>query len=620
MSAPPNAPGNLPEPPPLNEPRLESWGEIASYLNRDIRTVQRWEKDYGLPVRRLKIGSLGQVYAYRSELDKWRLQRQPRPEPNNGEENEDHKNETNVPSDPVNRAASDNSIEVMTPDRPQPTPAIWKLWLGAGVTLLVLLAAGSLLLHNFQSSSFLSTARQTDKAFLFVRPFTSVSEELQERQFVVGLTDDLITHLGRLDPDHLIVFAPTTSKELGNKSIEELHNAHKVNFVLEGSVRRDQNQLRIEAALISADDQKVKWTKAYTDALGSVLKFQDEVSEDVQKEIRLVIPNLANQPRRVDTLPVQPAVYEAYLKGRVFWLDRDIGRALNEYQQSLKVDPSYAPALAGLAATYVLMGESPNDVISASEAIPKARDAAKQAIAIDPSLADADWVLAHIAMVYDHDFPQAERLFKKAIAEDPSNVTAHEWYGYYLMITNQMPQAEIEMNQALQIDPASPLINSAVAEVRYFRRDYDGSIAQAKRTLELHPGFLYSVFWLGSSYREKKMYKEAIEQFGMASAVSKNNPAMLWAYGHALGVSGNKERANAVLQDLLAMKQSKYVPSLYIAGMYAGLGDKNQTFHWLDEAFKEKNDRIIYLAVDPLADPLRSDSRFPSLMRRCGLP
>ncbi len=615
MSIPPSAPGNESAPTPSNEPRLESWGEIASYLRRDIRTVQRWEKHFSLPVRRLTIGKQSQVYAFPSELDKWRLERQPKPELDQVAEKEDEKSETIITLDPDNGPRINSQRKTPKPDPPSPKPRFRK-WVVYGVTLLVALIATAGLLNHLQSPPL----RQAEKAFLFVRPFSSVSEEPQERQFVAGLTDDLITHLGRLDPERLIVFAPTTSKELGQKTIEVLHDAHHANFVLEGSARRDQNQLRVEAALISADDQKVKWTKSYTDTLGNVLKFQDEVSEDVEKEIRLVIPNLANRTKRSDKPAVEPAVYEAYLKGRLYWLDRDIGRSFAAYQSALEGDARYAPALAGLASTYLLMGESPNDVLPADEVIPKARDAAHQALAIDPTLADADWVLAHIAMVYDHNLPEAERLFKKAIKEDPSNVTAHEWYAYYLMITNHMAEAEIEMNLALQIDPASPLINSADAEIKYFRRDFDGSIAQAKRTLEQHPGFLYAVFWLGSSYREKGMYKEAIEQFDLARHLSKDHPAMLWAYGHVLAASGDKNAANSVLAELKARRQSQYVPALYIAGMYAGLGDKNQTFHWLNEALKEKNDRVIYLAVDPLADPLRADPRFSALMKQVGLP
>ncbi len=619
MSAPPNAPGNLPPAPPANEPRLESWGEIASYLRRDIRTVQRWEKHFGLPVRRITIGKQGQVYAYRSELDKWMLERQPRPEVDKKAATEDEKSETMVPLDLTRRGAEKvSSLEAISAVRQlKPRPRKWALY---GVTLAVVIAAMIFLFLYLGDLTTSSRFQLSQKAFLFVRPFESVSDEAQERQFVAGLTDDLITHLGRLDPDRLTVFAPTTSKELAKMSAQDLHKSHKVNFVLEGRFRRDQNQLRIEAVLSSADDQKVIWTKAYTALLGNVLKFQDEVSEDVARELRSVIPGLAFSAKRENREIVEPAVYAEYVKGRVFWLDRDIGRAFDAYNRALALDSHYAPALAGLAGTYILMGESPNDVKPANDVVPKARQAAQQALAIDPTLADADWVLAHIAMVYDHNLPEAERLFKKAIKEDPSNVTAHEWYGYYLMVTNHMPEAEIEMNQALQLDPASPLINSADAEVKYYRRDFDGSIEQAKHTLEQHPGFLYAVFWLGSSYREKKMHKEAIEQFSLASSLSKKNPAMLWAYGHALAVSGDRSAANAVLRDLLAMRQSKYVPSLYVAGMYAGLGDKDQTFHWLDEAYKEKNDRVIYLAVDPLADPLRGDRRFSTLMKEVGLP
>src|SRR5208337_519345 len=170
---------------------------------------------------------------------------------------------------------------------------------------------------------------------------------------------------------------------------------------------------------------KASWTKSYTDLPSNVLKFQDQVSEDVAREIRTVIPSFANELKRSPEAQVDPVVYEAAQAGRHYWLVRDIGLSLLEYQRALQRDPNYAPALAGLASTYLLMGESPNDVMLAAKTIPQAREAAQRALAIDPTLADADCVLAHIAMVYDHNLAEAERLFKKAIKEDPSNVTAH---------------------------------------------------------------------------------------------------------------------------------------------------------------------------------------------------
>ena len=616
----PSAPsGYLNSPPPPNEPRLESWGEIAAFLKRDIRTAQRWEKHFGLPVRRLMIGKQGQVYAYRSELDRWMQERQPKPEDDQvAREDENGSDASRTSATQDNKASGSESASNDSRQNPPPGPRTWKRLAIAGAVVIVVLAAAAV--YHALPPIPNNNRADKEKAFLFVRPFASESDEPQERAFVSGLTDDLITHLGRMDPERLVVFAPTTSKELGSKSIQELRSILNADFVLEGSVRRDQNQLRVEAALISAVDLKARWTKAYTDLPGNVLKFQDEVSDDVANEIRTVIPNIANPVRNVASRTVDPAVYDAYLAGRLYWQDRDLGRSLLAYQRALRLDPHYAPALAGLASTYILLGQSPNDVLTAGEAIPKARDAAEQALAIDSTLGDATSVLANIAMSYDHNLAEAKRLFQKAIADDPSNVTAHIWYGHYLMVTSQMSEGDVQIKQALQIDPASPLTNSAAAEFKYLQRDYDGAIQQAKLTLENHNGFIYAVFWLGSAYREKGMYREALEQFDLARRLSKNNPAMLWAYGHCLGVSGDRAGAQAVLRELQTLRQSRYVPALYIAGMYQALGDRDKTFEWLDLAYTENNDWLIHLAVDPLADPLRSDPRFPILMRRLGLP
>lgn len=611
-------------PPPSSEPRLESWGEVASYLRRDIRTAQRWEKEQGLPVRRLVIGKQGQVYAYRSELDRWMLERQPKVA---GEE----------PS------ASNGVPPPVAPDNHEtegaPLFRFPRLWKPALAVLSVLPAAVYFILFSHPSKPINNLRPVQTRILLFVRPFTNLNPT--EKEFVDGLTDEMITQLGRVDPKSIGVFAPTTSKELATKTIQELKSGLNANFVLEGSVRRASEQIRIDINLISTTDQTPAWTNSYTGKLRNVLAFQDEVATDVAKHLILALsvlnglgssetPSIEASPRTIPSLrevplhafansPVDPQVYEAYLAGRVYLLDRDFPRSMDAFQRALQKNPNYAPAMAGLAMSVLLLGEAPNDAIPPSQALPQARQYAYKALAQDPALSDAYCVLANFAQSYDHNLTEAERLFKKAIELDPRNVTALKWYSDYLFVSNRLREASQQIDNALELDPASPLLKTAKAEVKYYGRDFDATLAQAQRTVDQYPEFILAHFWLGSAYRQKKMFPQAIEEFDELHKRYPNNAALLMAYGHALGLSGDRTAAQTVLDKLLAQSRSRYIPSTYIAAMYTSLGDRDQAFHWLDKAYGEKNDRLVYLGVDPIADPLRADPRFAALMQKVGL-
>ncbi|HVN18932.1 MAG TPA: tetratricopeptide repeat protein [Dongiaceae bacterium] len=600
----PSAPGKLTEPPP-NEPRLESWGEIAAYLRRDVRTVQRWERFHGLPVRRLVIGKLGQVYAYKSELDAWVRKRQP------GFDDDSSGADTSL----------DNSAESKqpSPDKPpvisEGKPRIW--WKIALLGILPLAALGWV---NPVHDWFRALLFPSQKQLLFVRPFTSLSPEPEQQVFVKGLKDEMIIQLGRIDPERLGVFAPTTSDAEGNRSIAELRTGLLADYVLEGSVRRAVNQLRIDVVLISSKDGSQVWSKSYTGEAQNILQLQDDVTSDIATQIQGTLPrsNSVRNPFHAGH-PVDPKAYDAYLEGRVHWLNRDLLRSRESYERALHIDPDYPRARAGLAMVYLLLGQSPNDILRPSESVPLAREAAQAALQKDPQTADAYCVLGNIAQSYDHDMALAERQFKQALKLDPSNVTAHEWYGYFLVVNNRIPEALEETKRALDLDPASPLLQNVQGEVYYYQRDFDGAIQQELRALERSPGFLYPRIWLASAYREKKMYPQALSEFEITRKQSNDSPALLGLYGHALAVSGDIPAARKILQDLQMISQQRYVPALYFAAIYTGLGDKPHAFEFLEKSFADQNDRLVYLGTDPIADSLRSDPRFQDLMKRCGL-
>jgi TolB-like protein/Tfp pilus assembly protein PilF len=603
----PPAPGKLTEP-PSNEPRLESWGEIATYLRRDIRTVQRWEHLHGLPVRRLLIGKSGQVYAYRSELDRWMEQRQPT-QNDDITDSDNGSPETQTPTDVSEGAGNQTTTNGKSTG--------WR-WKAVILGLLLLASLGWINPVHDRIHDLLFPPQR--KMLLFVRPFASLPADPDQQLFVKGLKDEMIIQLGKVDPKRLGVFAPTTSDAEGGKSIAEVRSGLQADYVLEGSVRRALDQLRIDAVLIATKDGSQAWSKSYTGDSRNILQLQDNVTEDVAAQIRGTLPSPNSSARPgTNAEQVDSKAYEAYLEGRVHWFDRDLLRSKESYERALKIDPENSRARAGLAMIFLLLGQSPNDALPPSQSVPLAREAAQKALQSDAKNADAYCVLGNIAQSYDHDMPAAERFFKKAIELDPANVTAHEWYGYFLTVNNRLPEALQQTKLALELDPASPLLQNVQGEIYYYKRDFDASLQQELKTLEHSPGFLYPRIWLASAYREKKMYKEALSDFDLARKQSNDSPALLGLYGHALAIAGDKAGAQQMLVKLEQSSKTRYVPALYFAAVYTGLGDKDQTFSWLEKAFNEQDDRLVYLGVDPIADPLRSDPRFQQLMKRSGL-
>jgi TolB-like protein/Tfp pilus assembly protein PilF len=610
--------------PPTDEPRLESWGEIAAYLRREIRTVQRWERYQGLPVRRLQIGKLGTVYAYRSELDKWFRERQPKPESNE----EDGGNATNGETTAnvtvvVDTDEEASQSEAPSKEVPAPRPRITRLHLT--ITLLTLFAIAALTTTVYFLRGGHSPMRSASgKIRLVVLPFANLSGDSQQDYFSAGLTEEMITQLGRLDPERLGVVAATKDSKLtADKSITEIGRTFDVQYALEGSARRAGNQVRIDVQLIQISDQTHLWADSYTGDLGDILHVQDEVAAAVASQIRVALPVGALGVNGAKGTPraVNPAAYDDYLRGRFYWTNRgDLHKSIEAYLQAIEKDPNYALAYAGLASAYSLLGQVPYDDMPPIEAKPKAREAAEHALQLDPQLGEAHAVLANVSFGYDWDFDAAEREFQRALALGQNDPTAHQWHSHYCEVRNRLQQALEENSRTLALDPVSPLFNTTRAEIYYNARQFDTAIAQARRTIEQYPTYPLAYIWLGSAYREKKMYKDALEQFSQASKLSGNHPAITALYGHALALSGDTAGARRALADLRLLAKSRYVSALYFASVYTGLGEKSTALDWLDKAYRERNDRLIYLNVDPMADPLRSEPRFRDLMKRLHLP
>jgi TolB-like protein/Flp pilus assembly protein TadD len=614
-----------PEGPALHDKKLVSWKEIASHVGREVRTVQRWEKSEGLPVRRHEHLKKCTVYAYASELDEWFRKRQPaddpeadaafEPEPDNGEapagsENGDAVFTIDVPNSGDKDDSSSSEAAV------QPKPRRKMRFILAAAAAAVLCLAGYSVYRWIQLRNL-----TTERVRLVVLPFSNLSGDSKQDYFSAGLTDELITRLGALDPRRLGVIAAKSSMAVAGKPLGEIGRALNVQYALEGSVRREGNHVRIDVQLIQINDQTHLWADSYDRELNDILRVQDDVGAAVASQIRLALnPSSGKGAGNLPSHSVNPAAYDAYLLGRFYSTNRgDLHKSIEAYQEAIHKDPQYALAYAGLASSYTLLGQVPYDDMSPNESKPKARAAAEHAIQLDPELAEAHAVLANVAYSYDWDFETAEREFKQALALGPNNPSAHLWYGNYCVARNRLSRALEENSRTLELDPVSPVFNTVRAEIQYHARNYDAAIEQARRTTQLYPSYWLPYIWLGSAFREKKMYSDALEQFSQGRKLSGDHPLMIALYGHVLGLSGDKAGARKTLADLQHLTQSRYVSSLYFATVYTGLGDKDTALDWLDRAYRERNDRLVYLGAEPMADPLHSDPRFQQLLNKIGL-
>jgi TolB-like protein/Flp pilus assembly protein TadD len=619
-----------PEGSPLPEKKLVSWKEIAAHLGREVRTVQRWETTEALPVHRHEHQKKSTVYAYASELDEWIRKRQPVDDPEADDafarEQElsgtdspiDYVEPPDVPTAPVDASPIDTAPDLVKPPRP---PA-WRRAVIA-ISCLAILSVASFAIYRLMHP----TIPAYEKVRIVVLPFNYTSGDSKPDYITVGLADVIRTKLGQLDPAHLGVIAATSSKIVANQTIPDIGRTLNVKYVLEGGVQRAGNQMRIDVQLIQVSDATHVWGDSFTRELSDLLQVESDVSTAIARQILAALP-VPPSPQPSPSLrsgtvhastPEVAKSRHAYQQGKFAWGSRgDLRGSIVFFEQAIRDDPTYAEAYAGLAAATAILGQVPNDGIPPREAKPKARETAQRALQLNPRLAEAHAVLGNMAMSYDWDLPTAEKELRRAIELNPNDPIAHEWFCHLLIVEARNAEALTEVRQALDLDPVAPLYHTVLAETYYYGREYDAAIDEAQQVVRLHPDFLLAQFWLGSAYREKKMYPEAVETFKRARQLSGDNPAMVMAYGHTQALAGNVGEARAALQKLQQLAGTRFVPNLYPAAIHVGLGEADEAFRLLDLAYEERIDRLVYLNVDPMADPIRSDPRFAQLMAKIG--
>ena len=453
------------------------------------------------------------------------------------------------------------------------------------------------------------------KVVLAVRPFKNMSGDPAQDFIADGLTEEMISRLGQLHPDEMGVIR--LSPAYASSSLDRLGKDVHANYVLEGSVRRSGDRVGITAQLIQVSDQTQIWGESFERDLQDVLRIQAEVASAIAGGVLNKLPHSQPLMRQVN-----PDAYLAYLEGRYFWNKRSeegFTKAITLFQRSIEIDPTYAPPYAGLADCYELLGSAPYSTLPPSEAFPKAEAAARKAIELDSTLAEAHVPLGYSQLVYEWNFPEARKEFETALRLRPGYATAHQFYGYYLTAMGQSDEAIAERKKALELDPISPLLNSALGEAYYHARHFDVTIEQNKKALDLDPSYGIALVNIGRAYEQLGMHQQSRAAFQRILTAAPEDPAILALMGHELAVSGDKASANNILAKLTDVSHRKYVPAVYFAVVYIGLNRKDDAFRWLDKAYDERCEYLVYLRSEPLADPLRDDPRFPRLLSRIGL-
>jgi TolB-like protein/DNA-binding winged helix-turn-helix (wHTH) protein/Tfp pilus assembly protein PilF len=463
---------------------------------------------------------------------------------------------------------------------------------------------------------FLSRAHPPIRS-LAVLPLENLSGDASQEYFADGMTDELITDLAQISALRVISRTSVMAYKGARKPLPEIARELNVDAVVEGTVQRSGDRVRITAQLIQAPDDKHLWAESYEGNLHDSLALQEKVASAIAARIKIELTPREQAGLKTARV-VSPEALEAYLRGRFFWNKRTadgLTKAVGYFNDALEKDPSYAQAYAGLADSYALLGDWEYGVLPPGEAYPKAKAAAMKALELDDTLGEAHTSLAFSLDVFDWDWSGAEGEYSRAIGLSPGYATAHQWYAWHLTETGRNDEAIAEMRKAEDLDPLSLIISADTAEILLIAHQNDKAIDQSQKTIDMDPNFALAHYELGQALVQKHSYNEAIAEFQRAIELSRGSIPCTSNLAYAYAQSNRRDEALKILNDLKARPTRN--PS-EIALMYVGLDDKDQAMRWLEMAYDEHFNPSILLR--PAFDPLRSDPRFQNLVRRIGLP
>ena len=486
--------------------------------------------------------------------------------------------------------------------------------------------AAAMLVVGLAIWAFMRTSDQTKPstttrsvAVLPFRPLTGAP--VDENYIGVALADALVTELSAF---RSVSVRPLAASARFGPDADPLKAGRELgaDLVLGGQIQRSADQLRVNLYLLRVADNRTVWSDRVDSPWTNVFAVQDTIAREVARALAVNLPGEDRQ-RVVRRRTTNVEAYEAYLKGRYFWNTRTadgLEKARGYFQQAVERDPGYAAPYAGLADTYALLGSMPYAVMPPTAASTKARAAALEALARDPTLADAHVSLAFVTYSFDWDWATGEQEFKRAIELDPNYAPAHYWYSLYLDQVGRLDAALREAQRARDLEPLSLVGTYAVALNQYYSRRFDAARDYVGKALEIAPTFPPALRLLGSVELAEGHSDAAVATFERLSTVAPGNSLHLAMLAYAHGRAGHKAQGDAILHDLVASSRTRFVPAAHIATGYIGVGSVGEAFSWFDKAITERSQALTFLRAEPLYDVIRSDSRFAALIKQVGFP
>jgi TolB-like protein/Tfp pilus assembly protein PilF len=460
------------------------------------------------------------------------------------------------------------------------------------------------------------------RMMLAVLPFANLGDDRDQDYFSDGLTEEMITELGRLNPARLGVIARTTSMHFRNsgKRADEIGRELGVQYILEGGVRKAANRVRITAKLIEVEDQVALWASTYDRELVDVLNIQSEVTRRIAQSLAMeLLPSAGKTGSRAGSMIGD--AHEFFLRGRYYWTlrtEESFRTALRLLEKAIELDPGYALAHAALADTYDTL--SLYGSIPSKQAGTQAKHHAYKALAVDKNLAEAHAALGYALLLFDWDWKASEVSFKAAITSNPNYVGGHHWYALLLALLGRFDDAIQRMDIALQLDPLSYAINTHKGWVLYFARRYQEAVAQLHEAVQMDVNFAVSHYFLGLTYLQMSKLEDAIEEFELSRGLSGNHPGPIAGLGYAQGILGRKSQARRYQEELNLLATQRHVSPFFNSWVCLGLGDRDSALKHLERAFSQRCCWMAHLHADPLMDALKPDRRFQDILGRVGFP
>jgi TolB-like protein/Tfp pilus assembly protein PilF len=596
-----------PATPPSEKPtedRLDSWKEIAAYLGRDVTTVQRWEKRETMPVHRHQHDKRGSVYALPSELDAWRQSRRK----NLGEER-DEKEKDQKPAAPAEAAVDADANRGRRTKLP---PRRWLVLAGVGVL-------GLLAVAYFMYRGRTGNASQSKIRSLAVLPLKNLSGDPAQEYLADGMTEALIGRLSTMHDLRVISRTSVMQFKTPRASTPEIAKALRVDALVEGSVMREGNRIRVTAQLIRGATDAHFWSETYDRELRDVFTVQSELAQAITEKVQITVTG-EEQKRLAATRPVAPEVYESYLKGE-FAYNKSNTRAGEEesigyFKHAIEMDPTFAPAYAGLAAASdelgtVVIGAPPGETRA------NAISAVRKALELEPDLVNAHIVLANLQQEQWH-WAAAEAEYRRALELSPNNADAHVGLASWLMCHGRTDEALAWARRGRELDPVT-VSGAYIGWTLFLSHRYDEAIRELRSALAVQPDDTDALLYLGFALVANNQPQDAIPALEKSISISKGSPAAIGVLIRAYSHAGRRADALRLLGELQKRKKAGYVPAAAFVNGYLGLGDNDQSFAWLERAFQEQSNILLSLKVHPFFDPIRGDPRFADLIRRTGL-